>query len=614
MQPNHASRRRGLARNTAFALRLLTRQDRAYPLRALLLVALRLAQPLLGSLMPAIAVALLTRGASYGRYALALTLSVLGYALCAAAINTLNSRMQLSLSQTSISETVHLFFSKSVTMDYCNFEQADVQALRTTARRTMNNGQSGLRGLSSRAHIWLYSLLGLLLYGGVAVSLDLRILLVLMGMAFSSMALSALHRGYDRRHDKTWRGWWNKFEYLYDVSRNGSQKAAKDTRLYHVEDWFCESMKRTARLIIGQEGRSQALRFLGSLSDNVFLLLRDLIAYGVLVHACCAGEIDAAGFTLLLGMIASFSAWLTGFIEADNILRESSQQTEYFRDFLDYPDVMRHGEGADTAALSRPLGLTLRDVSFTHPGSDSPAVSHLNLTVKPGEHIALVGVNGAGKTTLVKLLCGLYPVTEGEILVSGAPLRDFAMEDWRRVVSPLFQEVFAMPFTIAENVAASETYDEARVWDCLRRAGLDGFVRSLPMGLDTPLVSRYADPNGMQLSGGQMQRLLFARTLYHGGDLLLLDEPTAALDPLAEANLYRQYAEATRGKTCFFISHRLASTRFCDRILFMEHGQIVEEGSHEELMERGGRYAEMFAVQSQYYRENGGGGSADENQ
>lgn len=611
MQTSSSPRRRGLARNTAFALGLLMRQERAYPLYASLLVALQLVQPLLGSLIPAVAVALLTRGASYGLYALALTLSVLGYALCAAGIRTLDTRMNLCFGRSNLMEFNRLFFRKSITMDYCNFERSDVQALQTVAQRSINNGQAGVRGLGSRAHVWLYSLLGLLLYGGVAVSLDLRILLVLAGMAASSMALSALRRRYLRAHDKTWRGWWNKFEYLAYTATNSLQ-AAKDARLQSIEGWFGESMRQVAKLIFGQEARSQVLLFLGNLSDDVFLLLRDLIAYAVLLHACCAGEIDAAGFTLMLGMIASFSSWLTGFVEADNILREASRQAESYRDFLDYPDVVRHGEGADTAPLSRPLSLELRDVSFTHPGSDTPALSHVNLTVRPGEHIALVGVNGAGKTTLVKLLCKLYPVAEGEILVSGVSLQAFSFEDWRRVVAPLFQQVEAQPFTIAENIAASEAYDEMRVWDCLRRAGLDDFVRALPLGLQTPLVDHYLDPSSIVLSGGQMQRLLFARTLYHGGDLLLLDEPTAALDPLAEANLYMQYSEAARGKTCFFISHRLASTRFCDRILFMEHGQIVEQGTHEELMALGGRYAEMFAVQSQYYQENGKGGSADD--
>lgn len=592
-------RRHGLISNIAYALRTITQCDRRYPLYVIALIGFTLIQPLLSSLLPALAVSLISRDAAYSVYALAIFIAVVVYALCAVGLHCTSFHLNIDLMEIIFEYTL---LSKWVTMDYCSIEQHATQALKTSADRSLNNNRSGPRGLLSQVTVWLYSLLGLLLYGSVAAMLDGRILLLLAAMVVSSMAFSALHRRYDRTHDHAWRGWWNKFEYLCDAA--GHRTAGKDARLYRMEAWFQESMLHMIKQIFSKECRSQALRFFGNASNDIFLFLRDLLSYAILIHACYTGDIDPAGFTLMLGMIVSFSGWLTDFVEADSILKDASQQTEYYREMLEYPSVMRHGEGTDTAELSRPLSVELKDVSFTHPDSDTPALSHVNLTVHPGEHIALVGVNGAGKTTLVKLLCGLYPVTEGEILISGVPLKNFSFEDWRRIAAPLFQDVNAFAFTLAENIACSDTYDEARVMDCLRRAGLDDFVKTLPRGIHTPLT-RYFEEEGIELSGGQMQRLLFARMLYHGGDLLLLDEPTAALDPLAEASLYQQYADATRGKTCFFISHRLASTRFCDRILFIEHGQIIEEGSHEELMAKGGRYAEMFAVQSQYYLKEG---------
>ena len=225
--------------------------------------------------------------------------------------------------------------------------------------------------------------------------------------------------------------------------------------------------------------------------------------------------------------------------------------------------------------------------------------------MRPGEKLAIVGLNGAGKTTLVKLLCGLFDPTEGRVLLNGKDIRDFDRNAYYELFSAVFQEFSLMDVTIAENVAQTTTdIDYDRVRSCIEKAGLTKAIDELPKGLNTH-VGRNVFLDGVLFSGGQTQRLMLARALYKDGPILVLDEPTAALDPLAENDIYQKYNEMTTGKTAIFISHRLASTRFCDRILFLQDGVIAEEGTHEQLLAMNGEYAKLFQVQAQYYQEGG---------
>ena len=231
------------------------------------------------------------------------------------------------------------------------------------------------------------------------------------------------------------------------------------------------------------------------------------------------------------------------------------------------------------------------------------AVDNFNMTIEKGQLYGLIGPNGAGKTTLVKLLCGFLDPTEGRVLLNGQDIRPYNRRDYYKLFAAVFQDFSVLSATVAENVAQCRTgIDEARVWHCLDEAGLTEKVQSLPKQLETQ-IGREVYEDGIELSGGQTQRLMLARALYKDAPVLVLDEPTAALDPIAENDIYQKYNEMTAGKTSLFISHRLASTRFCDRILYLKDGRVAEEGTHEELLKRGGGYADLFEVQSQYYRE-----------
>ena len=250
-------------------------------------------------------------------------------------------------------------------------------------------------------------------------------------------------------------------------------------------------------------------------------------------------------------------------------------------------------------------GITFSHVSFSYYGAAEDTLKDVDIVIRPGEKVALVGLNGAGKTTLIKLLCGMYEPTRGEILLDGKPSVRWSLEEWYKLFSVVFQDTALLPATIVENVAACtpEEADRERVRKCLDQAGLLEKVESLPHGMDT-YVQKEIFKEGVNLSGGETQKLLLARAIYREAPILVLDEPTAALDAIAENQLYQKYNELTRGRTSLFISHRLASTRFCDRVLMLEGGRIVEQGSHQELMEKRGAYYRLFQVQSHYYQKD----------
>ena len=253
--------------------------------------------------------------------------------------------------------------------------------------------------------------------------------------------------------------------------------------------------------------------------------------------------------------------------------------------------------------LHFPPEIEFRNVSFSYGQAEPEIFRNLNLTIRPGEKIALVGANGAGKTTLVKLLCGLYEPDEGQILIGGVDRNLFPREEIYRLFSAVFQEQLILPFTVGENLAMdrAERIDGRRAWEALNKAGLGDLFRQRGIGLKS-YMTKVMMENGVELSGGERQRFLLARALYKDGPILVLDEPTAALDPIAESRIYARYNQYSQGKTALFISHRLASTRFSDRIVLLEKGRIAEMGTHEELMRAQGAYAKMYEIQSSYYR------------
>jgi len=289
-------------------------------------------------------------------------------------------------------------------------------------------------------------------------------------------------------------------------------------------------------------------------------------------------------------------------LDSYNSLQSISLDLCDLREFLDLPDHFNRGKGPELPTDAPEI--IFENVSFRYPKSEKDALKNINIKIKPGEKIALVGLNGAGKTTLVKLLCGLYRPTRGHITVGNHRISEYNRDNYYKLSSVVFQDIHLMPISIAKNIALckEKLIDWEYLGKVLKLSGLYDKVQSLPKKEHTLLLKSIYD-DATDLSGGEKQKLALARALYKGGKIIILDEPTAALDPIAENEMYLKYNELTSDATSVFVSHRLSSTRFCDRILFMENGEIVEEGTHDELMKLNGKYANMFNIQSHYYKE-----------
>ena len=455
-------------------------------------------------------------------------------------------------------------------------------------------------------HIWqtltmlLKNIGGLIAYLTILSRIDTILLLVVIATCIAGFFVSRYTNNWRYAHRDEEENYYQKK--LYIRTKSESVELAKDIRIFGLQNWLNELLDHIHNLYLDFSLRCERVEVLADITEAVLTMVRNGIAYVYLINMALNEGLSVSEFLLYFTAVTTFTAWVMGILQELSTLHKESLDISRVREFLNYPEPFQFEEGEEVP-ISDSYELKLEHVSFRYPGAEADIIHELNLTVYPGEKLAIVGLNGAGKTTLVKLLCGLLDPTEGRVLLNGKDIRDFNRKDYYDLFSAVFQEFSILDVTIAEEIAQTTVgIDYERIADCVEKAGLTSTIEKLPKGLQTH-VGREVYLDGVLFSGGQTQRLMLARALYKNGPILLLDEPTAALDPIAENDIYIKYSEMTHGKTSLFISHRLASTRFCDRIVFVADGGIKEEGTHESLLALGGEYANLFEVQSRYYQE-----------
>lgn len=338
----------------------------------------------------------------------------------------------------------------------------------------------------------------------------------------------------------------------------------------------------------------------------VTIICRDGVAYAYCIWQVKNGKISIPDFILYIGAIASFSAWLNRIVANVLTLKRENVRLNDLRAFYEYTNKLDPDIPLPITSITRPIDIEFRNVSFRYTDDTPNILDGLSFHISAHEKVALVGLNGAGKTTVVKLLCGFYKVNDGEILINGHNIDLFKREDLFTLFSVVFQDICILPLTVGENISfqRSDESDETKIWHCLQIAGIKDEIMKHDKKLDAPML-KAIDEHGIMLSGGQQQKLLLARALYKDAPVLIIDEPTAALDPIAESAVYERFHEVTDKKTAIYISHRLASTRFCDKILMLKEGRIIESGNHDDLISHNGEYAYMFDIQSHYYKQEG---------
>ena len=391
----------------------------------------------------------------------------------------------------------------------------------------------------------------------------------------------------------------------YVTYRSKDFSNAKDVRIYNMSDFLMKKIDKhledaTWWNILRNNGH-----YINCMLEDFFKFGVSIGAYIYLIYLKLNSDMTLGDFSLYFGAITGFGQWLARLVDSISEIISGAHNVSDFREFLDIEDKMNVKEGEKLpSGKDLPCEIELKNLTFSYDEAEKPSVDNLSLKINKGERIAIVGVNGAGKSTLVKLICGLFIPNEGQILINGIDSSLFNRDEYYQLFSTLFQDCALLPATVAKNIALSEEnkIDRDRLRECMRLAGILDKVESLEQKENTLLV-REVHEGAVAFSGGELQRLLLARALYKDAPIIILDEPTAALDPIAENDMYLKYSELTKDKTAIYISHRLSSTRFCDRIILLDNAKIAEMGTHEELLELGGKYAEMFETQSRYYRE-----------
>lgn len=491
---------------------------------------------------------------------------------------------------------------KSATTSYPNLGDEKFDKLCTKAGEAVGSNSQATEAIWTTLTTLTQNVMGFVIYLFLLSTLNLWMLILVVATTVIGYFISKQVNGYEYRHREEVAQYEREMWYISGQAKDYG--AAKDIRVFGMRPWLEELGDKAMDAYMCFHKRAQNVYIWGKIADLILTFLRNGIAYVYLIHLVLSNGLSAAEFLLYFSAIGGFSSWISG-IFADLItLHRQSLDICTVRECLEYPECFQFEEGESLIPDSRkPYEICLEQVSFRYPSAKTNTLSNINLTLHPGEKLAIVGLNGAGKTTLIKLICGFLNPTEGRILLNGQDIREFNRCDYYKMFSAVFQNFSLLAGSIAVNVAQTEeNIDMARVQTCVAAAGLRSKVESLPQKYDT-LLNREVYEEAVMLSGGETQRLMLARALYKDAPFLVLDEPTAALDPIAEADMYQKYNEMTAGKSSIYISHRLASTRFCDRIIFVEDSVICEEGTHEELLALGGRYAELFEVQSKYYRE-----------
>lgn len=520
-------------------------------------------------------------------------------------------------------ENDHMFIEKGLSMDFVRVDDSETQKMLSTIDQNQQGGGWGLTKVIDQINGVIHNIFSIA--GGIALSVTLfttpvpesagkwtildspLFLIAIIAAMFIIPAISAIisnkanavfARG-SADHNLA-----NRI-FSYYTWLGHDYTLATDVRMY--EGWADTCMEFALRkdgLFYSKGERAKQAKgkvgLLHTLSGAVSKLFQLLVYLYVCLKAR-AGAFGVGGITQYVAAVTAVATGASRFISLWGDMKNNAVFVKLIFEYLDIPNEMYQGSLSTEKRRDADYEIEFRNVSFKYPGSDTYALKDVNMKFRVGEKLALVGRNGSGKTTFIKLLCRLYDPTEGEILLNGIDIRKYDYDDYRSIFAVVFQDFKLFGYTVGQNVAASEKYDAIKARDCLVKAGFEERLNSLPDGLESYIGKARSD-TGFNCSGGEAQKIALARALYKNSPFIILDEPTAALDPLAEAEVYTNFNAIVEDRTAIYISHRLSSCRFCDEIAVFDNGTVVQKGGHDRLVsEEGGVYASLWNAQAQYY-------------
>lgn len=560
-------------------------------------------EPLLGIFFPKIAVELAADGA--GMTEILIRLGGLGMLLAVSmALSGMARKGKYMLLNDMRTHYQKRLYMRSLYCDYSQIESAEGQRKYTRAVTASGCGDSSGIMVMTEALIALFiNIAGFMVYSAIISTLHIGVILFLTVLSLINYFAVRYAQMYEYGKQDERAGIRNRLLYVEYTAED--VQFGKDIRLYGMKSWLVRLQDKILAEYAALDSRIKKRFFLVDCVNAATLFIRDGAAYAYLIFCVVNGSITIGDFVLYFGAVTGFSDFVSNIIGSFNNMHKANLHMNDIRSFLEM-DNEKEENDLKTVPIGESIEIDFEHVTFSYDEQSEPVLSDFDLHIGRGEKIALVGVNGAGKTSVVKLLCGFYRPQRGRILINKTDIREYGREDLCALFSAVFQDIFIPPFDVAENVSMrpAQDTDMDRVVSCLRQAGLYDRISTYPGGIHAPMTKAVED--GIVLSGGEQQKLLMARALYKDAPILILDEPTAALDPVAESETYENFHAFSQNKTAVYISHRLASTRFCDRIVFLHDGRIVESGTHEELMKRGERYAGMYEIQSRYYKKDVG--------
>ena len=555
----------------------------------------------LGIYLPKLAVQAAMSGTDYKTFILRLAVIFAAMIVCQVLSSLVGNRQSVS-SIRFLNRMIKNQMKKCLLTDYENIESQDFRTLMDRSDQILwrSGGLSAVERISVDLNGLILNVLKYFLFSAVLSFANPFLVVYLTVMPVLNFFAAKYVQKFQFQNKEEMSVLDKRLWYIANIG--SSFDASKDIRIYGLTDWIIQKYRDTMKRRMSWNIRVARKNFMASFADIMLILLRDGLAYFILISMTLKNQITVDNFVLYLGAVGSYASMIGGIISTFSDMSGISFQLNDYREFENYAEKGNRSEGADMPEGNEGCAIRVENLDYKYSSADENTLSDISFDIKPGENISIVGLNGAGKTTLVKVLCGLYSPTRGNVYVNGKNMKHYNIYRYYSLFSAVFQDFTFLPLSIMSNVSCTseDKSDEERVKWALKMAGIYDKVMSLEEGIHTKL-DKQMNEHGIDLSGGEKQKLLIARAIYRDAPILILDEPTAALDAMAERELYQRYAELSKGKTTIYISHRLASAQFCDRIFVMNHGEIAEVGTHDELLKAGGLYSEMFEKQSSYY-------------